>query len=89
VKGVGKKAEPGVSEFKSWNAFEEEASYLWKNAYFYNEDGSEIFIRAQNLEVRIGPILALLILTSSEIFSEVPCKGKTGSAWSQDQTQAI
>ena len=51
VKGVGKKAELGVSEFKSWTAFEEEASNLWKNAYFYNEDGSEIFVRAQALEV--------------------------------------
>lgn len=51
VKGIGKKAEIGVSEFKSWSAFEDEASHLWNNAYFYNEDGSEIFVRAQNLEV--------------------------------------
>lgn len=53
VKGNGKKLDAQVaSEFKSWNHFEDEASHLWKNAYFYNEDGSEIFIRAQKLEVR-------------------------------------
>lgn len=40
----------GVSEFKSWLAFEDQASLIWKNAYHYNEDGSEIFLMAQELE---------------------------------------
>jgi hypothetical protein len=53
VKGTGRKSDTTNSEFKSWAAFEEEASHLWKNAYFYNEDGSEIFIRAQSLEVML------------------------------------
>lgn len=41
----------GVSDFKSWAAFEDQASLIWKNAYHYNEDGSEIFVMAQELEV--------------------------------------
>ncbi|KAI5864805.1 Bromodomain-containing protein [Durotheca rogersii] len=39
-----------VSDFKSWAAFEDQASLIWKNAYHYNEDGSEIFLMAQELE---------------------------------------
>ncbi|KAI0517154.1 Bromodomain-containing protein [Xylaria bambusicola] len=39
-----------VSDFKSWAAFEDQASLIWKNAYHYNEDGSEIFAMAQELE---------------------------------------
>ncbi|RCI12348.1 hypothetical protein L249_0473 [Ophiocordyceps polyrhachis-furcata BCC 54312] len=40
----------GVSEFKTWAAFEEKCKLLWNNAYFYNEEGSEIFELAQELE---------------------------------------
>ncbi|ORY54552.1 Bromodomain-containing protein [Pseudomassariella vexata] len=40
----------GVSDFKGWAAFEDQASLIWKNAYHYNEDGSEIFSMAQELE---------------------------------------
>ncbi|KAI1331361.1 Bromodomain-containing protein [Xylariaceae sp. FL0255] len=39
-----------LSDFKSWAAFEDQASLIWKNAYHYNEDGSEIFAMAQELE---------------------------------------
>ncbi|KAI1103574.1 Bromodomain-containing protein [Jackrogersella minutella] len=39
-----------VSDFKAWAAFEDQASLIWKNAYHYNEDGSEIFSMAQELE---------------------------------------
>ncbi|KAI1774763.1 Bromodomain-containing protein [Hypoxylon cercidicola] len=39
-----------VSDFKSWAAFEDQASLIWKNAYHYNEDGSEISLMAQELE---------------------------------------
>lgn len=42
-----------VSDFKNWAAFEDQASLIWKNAYHYNEDGSEIFVMAQELEVRL------------------------------------
>jgi len=52
VRGVhGKHGATGVSDFKSWVAFEEEASLIWKNAYHYNEDGSDIFVLAKDLEV--------------------------------------
>jgi hypothetical protein len=55
VKGAtGRNAATGVSEFKSWAAFEDEASYIWKNAYSYNEDGSDIFVLAKDLEVCFG-----------------------------------
>ncbi|KAI0598984.1 Bromodomain-containing protein [Biscogniauxia sp. FL1348] len=39
-----------VSDFKAWAAFEDQASLIWKNAYHYNEDGSEISLMAQELE---------------------------------------
>ena len=52
VKGVvGRGEMTGVSEFKSWSAFEEKSKLLWTNAYFYNEEGSEIYTLAQELEV--------------------------------------
>jgi len=52
VKGIhGKGAGTGVSDFKSWTEFEEEASLIWMNAYHYNEDGSDIYMLAKELEV--------------------------------------
>lgn len=52
VKGaIGRSAATGISEFKSWSAFETEASNIWKNAYIYNDDGSDIFVLAKELEV--------------------------------------
>ncbi|GJD02839.1 hypothetical protein ColKHC_11664 [Colletotrichum higginsianum] len=51
VKGVkGRNEATGTSEFKTWAAFEETASLLWKNAFFYNEEGSEIYELGQELE---------------------------------------
>ncbi|KAH0444215.1 bromodomain containing protein [Colletotrichum camelliae] len=51
VKGVrGRNEATGTSEFKNWAAFEESASLLWKNACFYNEEGSEIYELAQELK---------------------------------------
>ncbi|KAH7326464.1 Bromodomain-containing protein [Stachybotrys elegans] len=40
----------GMSEFKTWAAFEEKAKLLWTNAYFYNEEDSEIYALARELE---------------------------------------
>ncbi|KAG6013666.1 hypothetical protein E4U54_006463 [Claviceps lovelessii] len=49
--GVQGRGDPtGISDFKSWNALEERAKLLWSNAYFYNEEGSEIYELAQELE---------------------------------------
>lgn len=54
VKGVHGRGDPtGVSDYKSWSAFEEKSKLLWTNAYFYNEEGSEIYDLAQELEVGI------------------------------------
>ncbi|KAF5020111.1 hypothetical protein F66182_7874 [Fusarium sp. NRRL 66182] len=51
VKGVhGRNGTTGVSDFKSWSAFEEKAKLLWTNAYFFNEEGSDIYSVAQELE---------------------------------------
>ncbi|KAL7926910.1 Bromodomain-containing protein [Trichoderma austrokoningii] len=51
VKGVhGRNDATGVSDFKSWSAFEERSKLLWTNAYFYNEEGSDIYVLAQELE---------------------------------------
>lgn len=52
AKGIqGRSDATGVSEFKTWAAFEEKATLLWTNAYFYNEEDSEIYALAQELEV--------------------------------------
>lgn len=47
----GRGGRAGTSEFKSWSAFEDKAKLLWTNAYFYNEEGSDIYLLAQELEV--------------------------------------
>ncbi|KAI0876891.1 Bromodomain-containing protein [Hypoxylon argillaceum] len=46
-----------VSDFKGWAAFEDQASLIWKNAYHYNEDGSDIFMMAQELEEMFQELL--------------------------------
>lgn len=46
----GRKDATFVSDFRSWAAFEESCSLLWENAYFYNDDDSEIFQVAKELE---------------------------------------
>lgn len=52
VQGVKGRDKPtGVTNFKSWATFEEETSCIWKNAYHYNEDGSDISEAARLLEV--------------------------------------
>jgi hypothetical protein len=53
VKGNRAKSDgTNVSDFKTWAAFEEEFSYIWKNAWHYNEDDSVISARARELQVR-------------------------------------
>lgn len=52
VKGIhGRQAATGVSDFKNWAAFEEKAALLWRNAHFYNEEGSDIYELATELQV--------------------------------------
>ncbi|KAF7550116.1 hypothetical protein G7046_g8120 [Stylonectria norvegica] len=51
VKGVhGRSGATGSSDLKTWNAFAEKSQLLWTNAYFYNEEGSDIYSLAQELE---------------------------------------
>ena len=53
VRGIQGRALPTwITEFKSWDAFEEETSYIWSNAKTYNEDGSDMYNLAVDLEVK-------------------------------------
>jgi hypothetical protein len=62
IKGVhGRNAPTGVSDFKTWRSFEDELSYIWRNAREYNVEGSEIFIMAGQLEV-FGFVLKCIVL---------------------------
>ncbi|KAK6068860.1 bromodomain containing protein [Seiridium cupressi] len=53
----GRNDATGVSDFKTWSQFEDQASLLWKNAYHYNEDGSEISELARELETYFKGLL--------------------------------
>lgn len=84
VKGVhGRGDVSGNSDFKTWNAFEEKSKLLWTNAFFYNEEGSEIYAMAHELEVRIltSPGWVPLVLTCIRLSSarsskrlKLPCR---------------
>jgi hypothetical protein len=65
VRGVqGRNAPTGVTDFHTWDAFEEEVSYIWDNCRIYNEDGSDMFNLAGDLEVR-----TLSRITYLQVFS--------------------
>ncbi|KAF2869509.1 Bromodomain-containing protein [Massariosphaeria phaeospora] len=52
VRGViGRNAPTGHTDLKSWQAFADEMSWIWKNARDYNEDGSEMYNLSLKLEV--------------------------------------
>lgn len=55
VNGTQSKNGTRVSEFKSWAALEDKASLLWRNACYYNEEGSDIYELAKELEVGRQP----------------------------------
>jgi hypothetical protein len=44
-----------TTAYPTWQSFEEEVSYIWRNARDYNEDDSEISILAGILEVGSYP----------------------------------
>jgi chromatin structure-remodeling complex subunit RSC4 len=59
VRGIqGRNEATGVSLFKTWKEFEDEVSYIWRNARQYNEDGSEITELAGQLEVSTELLLS-------------------------------
>ncbi|OAX84494.1 hypothetical protein ACJ72_01135 [Emergomyces africanus] len=47
-----------TTPFKTWDAFEEEVSYIWRNAREFNEDGSEIVSLAGSLEEYFRRLIA-------------------------------
>ncbi|KAM0329381.1 hypothetical protein ACHAQA_004688 [Verticillium albo-atrum] len=51
VKGIqGRGSFTHTTEFKNWAAFEDTVSLIWTNAHFYNEEDSEIYALASELE---------------------------------------
>ena len=52
IKGRDPAPVPPNSLLKSWDSFEHEVSYIWRNAREYNEDGSAIVELAEDLQVR-------------------------------------
>lgn len=63
----GKKPPTGTSLFKSWQAFEDETSYLWINAKQFNEDGSEIVQAVEKMRVSFPKSFAPVPTTDWEI----------------------
>lgn len=58
VRGVqGRNPPTGITELKSWSVFEEEVSWIWRNAREYNEDRSDIYILAGEFEEHFKQIL--------------------------------
>lgn len=45
------KAGGSGTPYTSWKLYEDEVSLIWKNAFHYNEDGSEISNLARDLQV--------------------------------------
>ena len=41
------------TDFKTWDLFEDEVSFIWRNAKEYNEDGSDMYNLAIDFEVRL------------------------------------
>ncbi|EME44106.1 hypothetical protein DOTSEDRAFT_71790 [Dothistroma septosporum NZE10] len=59
INGIHGRAPPtGVTDYKTWDAFEEETSFIWRNARDYNEDGSEMYKLAGELEEHFKSRLA-------------------------------
>lgn len=62
----GREAATGVTDYKTWDAFEDDVSLIWKNAQEYNEDGSEMYELAEKFKVS-----ALLRQYSSELTLDI------------------
>lgn len=67
TKGIHGRAPPtGQTDFKTWDAFEAEMSFIWRNAKVYNEDESDMYRLAGEFEVcclaqNLSGTLALII----------------------------
>jgi len=54
VRGIRGRDKPtNVSFLRNWQSFEDEVSFIWRNAREYNEDGSDIFKLAGQIEVSL------------------------------------
>lgn len=52
TKGIHGRAPPtNVTDFKNWDAYEDEMSFIWRNAKEYNEDESDMYKLAEDFEV--------------------------------------
>jgi hypothetical protein len=72
VRGVvGRNPPTGITDLKTWDAFENETSLIWLNAREYNEDGSDIFNLSLEFEVRTRDAFMLCYhsLTLHRIYS--------------------
>lgn len=60
TRGIHGRALPtSITDFKTWDHFAEEVSYIWRNAQDYNEDGSDMYSLANEFKVRAQLTLAL------------------------------
>lgn len=52
IRGIhGRNETTGLTDFKTWSAFEDEVSWIWRNCREYNEDGSDMYLLAGEFEV--------------------------------------
>ena len=52
IQGIhGRNTSTGVTDFKTWDQFEEEVSYIWRNAQEYNETGSDMYNLSEEFRV--------------------------------------
>lgn len=52
IQGIHGRAPPtGITDFKTWDAFADEISFIWRNAREFNQDGSEMYNLAGEFEV--------------------------------------
>ncbi|KAK5116273.1 hypothetical protein LTR85_009245 [Meristemomyces frigidus] len=54
----GRTPPTGVSDFKNWDQFEEEVSFIWRNAQDYNEDGSDMYTLAGEFKEHFTALVA-------------------------------
>ncbi|KAK4905523.1 hypothetical protein LTR49_025198 [Elasticomyces elasticus] len=54
----GRAPPSGVSDFKTWDAFEEEMGFIWRNAWEYNEEGSGMYNLANDFKEHFKTLLS-------------------------------
>ncbi|KAK3714650.1 hypothetical protein LTR37_007630 [Vermiconidia calcicola] len=54
----GRAPPTGVTDFKTWDAFQDEVSFIWRNAQDYNEDGSDMYNLASDFREHFQTLLA-------------------------------